>query len=206
MDLPHCLSGLRPIRKARRFKVKEMAAVIAVEPTSYSRIETGDRRCYFDKVVSLAKKLQVRTDDLIDYLDEQSALRLCCQRDNELRASGGLVGEAHMFSYSTSLDSLQSPPDQLAVPNSAASGSIAPPPPNAAPPPPDNPVVAVRRKLTLEERNAAIEAEMRDFLNSDGLDDPDAYNRAVPPPPPEDGTPTMSYEEAEAEAEGGIIE
>lgn len=84
----HLLSGLRPIRRARRLKLNEIAPVIGVKPNSYARFEAGDRRIYFDKAVMLAKRLGVRTDDLIAPLTDDAAAILCDERDKAAIASG----------------------------------------------------------------------------------------------------------------------
>jgi transcriptional regulator with XRE-family HTH domain len=88
MGISHPLIGLRSIRQARRATVAELAETIGVAPTSYSRFETGMRRIYFDKAITLADKLGVRVDDLREPLDEQGAIQLCDTRDKAAIAAG----------------------------------------------------------------------------------------------------------------------
>lgn len=88
MSLPHPLQGLREIRRARNLSASDMAELLNIAPTSYSRFEIGSRRAYFDKVVAIADRLGVRTDDLRKLIDEQDAIRLCDQRDKEAIAAG----------------------------------------------------------------------------------------------------------------------
>jgi transcriptional regulator with XRE-family HTH domain len=59
MTTVHCLSGLRSVRHYRGLSLSEAAALIGITSTSYSRIEAGTRRTYFDK-----DALGCRLDDL----------------------------------------------------------------------------------------------------------------------------------------------
>lgn len=60
MDLPtHSLSGLRPVRTILGFKATVMAARLGITVTTYNRFERGERRTYFDQVLTLAKMLDV---------------------------------------------------------------------------------------------------------------------------------------------------
>jgi transcriptional regulator with XRE-family HTH domain len=120
MGLPHCLIGLRQIRRARKISVADIAEVIGVASTSYLRFENGTRRIYFDKVVKIAQRLGVRTDDLTILMDEQDALKLLDHRDKAAIAAG-----TFNLSLSTPGGPLRTPPP--------------PPEPQAVPPPPSEP-------------------------------------------------------------------
>lgn len=120
MTVAHCLEGLRPIRRMRKITPSELADLIGLQTTSYSRFERGERRMYADQLKTLAKRLGVRTDDLFEPLTEDAAASLCNARDAAAIAAGTF--DKRLWAPGSKQDA-----EPQAVP---------PPPPNAAPPPP----------------------------------------------------------------------
>lgn len=76
MSFTNNLAGLRGIRLHRARRSSEMAELIGVTPSSYTRFENGYRRIYFDKACILADTLGVRVDDLRRYRSEDELVAL----------------------------------------------------------------------------------------------------------------------------------
>lgn len=60
-----CLAGFKPIREALGVSVADIAARLAIKPTSYRRYERGERNMYLHQAVAVANMLGVTVDQLI---------------------------------------------------------------------------------------------------------------------------------------------
>lgn len=82
MLLSHPLMSVRFRRDLLGIKATEIARRLGMEPASYSRIERGERRCYIDKAIVLAKMLHTTVDQLEVMPDEAERIRLWTLRED----------------------------------------------------------------------------------------------------------------------------
>lgn len=90
---------LRELREARGMLLREVAALLEVDPSLLSKIERGDKRPTREQVVQMAKMYKASEKELmVSYLSE----RVVCQVENEDLAIEALKVAEEIIKYKKS--------------------------------------------------------------------------------------------------------